>query len=380
MCPSFMATLDEAHATRGRANALRLAMSGHVPGDLSSDALAGVFDLCLSCKACKAECPSSVDVARLKAEFLAARYDRKGIPLTARIFGNVHRINEMMSRMPRLANFMMRFPLGKLGARLVGLPTKRPLPLLARQRFSAKEQVQHETPDATLIIDTFTEFNHPEIGAALLNIVEKLGLKLNVARLPDGGCCGRPAISKGLLDQAKMMAAANVEFLAALDGPILWLEPSCLSAITDDYADLVPADRREAARLTAEHSMSVESWLAEHLEKSDLTWAGVPQKILLHGHCHQKALWGTGDTLRLLRSMPGAEVAEIDSGCCGVAGSFGYEHYDLSLKIGNQRLLPTIADNPDAAIAAPGTSCRAQIHDAGYAARHPVQIVADALG
>jgi Fe-S oxidoreductase len=214
----------------------------------------------------------------------------------------------------------------------------------------------------------------------LLKIAEKLDLKLNVVRLPDGGCCGRPAISKGLLDQAKMMAAVNVEFLASLDGPILWLEPSCLSAMTDDYVELVPAGLTESARVVAGRSVSAESWLAEHLEKSNLRWEGVPKKILLHGHCHQKALWGTGDTLRLLRAMPGAEVSEIDSGCCGVAGSFGYEHYELSLKIGNQRLLPTIVDNPEAAIAAPGTSCRAQIHDAGYAARHPVQIVADALG
>ena len=380
MCPSFMATLDESHATRGRANALRLAMSGHVPGDLGSDAVAAVFDLCLSCKACKVECPSAVDVARLKAEFLAARYDRKGVPLTARIFGNVHRLNEWMSRAPRLSNFMMRNPLGKLGARIIGLPTKRPLPLLAKQRFSAHSRSQHDAPDATLVIDTFTEFNHPEIGAALLKITDALGLKINVARLTDQGCCGRPAISKGLLDQAKMMAAANVEFLATLDGPILWLEPSCLSALTDDYIELVPADRREAAMLAAEHSMSVEGWLADRIEGASLTWAETPQKIMLHGHCHQKALWGTGDTLRLLRAIPGAEVAEIDSGCCGVAGSYGYEHYDISMKIGEQRLLPAIADNPDTLIAAPGTSCRAQIDDAGYTALHPVQIVADALG
>jgi Fe-S oxidoreductase len=251
---------------------------------------------------------------------------------------------------------------------------------LARQRFSAKDRPQHDAPDATLIIDTFTEFNHPEIGEALLRITDALGLKVNIARLPDHACCGRPAISKGLLDQAKAMAAANVTFLASLAGPVLWLEPSCLSAMTDDYPDLVAPEMRESAKIAAAISMSAESWLADQIADASLVWKDVPQKIMLHGHCHQKALWGTGDTLRLLRAIPGAEVSEIDSGCCGVAGSYGYEHYDLSLKIGNQRLLPTIAENPDARIAAPGTSCRAQIHDAGYAARHPVQIVADALG
>ena len=381
MCPSYMATLDEAHATRGRANALRLAMSGHLrPDDLGSEAVHDVFSLCLSCKACKVECPSSVDVARMKAEFMATYYDIHGAPASAFLLSNIHWLNRIGSIWPRLANAMLSSTLGKTGAGLLGLPVERSLPMLASHRFS-KRVTGHKDAAATLIVDTFTEFNHPEVGHALLKVTDALGVNLRILRLPGQGCCGRPAMSKGMLDLSKRMATANIKRLRdhPANGPYIFLEPSCQSAFTDDYPGLVDEALQEDARRIAAQCLSAESWLVGQVEEADLSWDEQPREILLHGHCHQKALWGTEHTLRLLRAIPGATVFEIDSGCCGVAGSFGYEHYDLSLKIANQRLLPVIEAKPDALVAAPGTSCRTQIHEAGHCVWHPVELVANAL-
>ncbi len=386
MCPSYMATRDEYDVTRGRANALRLAMSGHLqPEGLASEALHRVFELCLSCKACKAECPSSVDVARMKAEFLASYHDAHGILLSTRMFANIHRLNRLGSVLPAVSNFFLSTRIGHLGFKLLGMPTERPLPRLANRRFSrhfstVEAQAAGQT-QGTLIVDTFTEYNHPQVGRALLKIASALCLKLNVMRLPGQGCCGRPAISKGLLDLAKGMANANVQGLGErlTSGPFIFLEPSCQSAFTDDYLTLVDPSLQDTARRVAARCMSAESWLVQQFATHQPTWKNNPREILLHGHCHQKALWGTADTLRLLRSIPQAQVSEIDSGCCGVAGSFGYEHYELSLKIANQRLLPAITARPDALVAAPGTSCRTQIGEAGYRVWHPVEIVATAI-
>lgn len=383
MCPSYQATLDEAHSTRGRANALRAAISGVLPDDLGDPAVKSVLDLCLGCKACAAECPSSVDVAKLKSEFLATWHDRHGIDLATRVFGNIHRVNKLAGALPKLSNRVMNSPLGLAGAGLLGLPTERPLPQFADRRFSADRYPEHESPDAVLIVDTFTEWNHPEVGRAAMQLAETLGLRLNVEGLPRGGCCGRPAISKGLLDSAKALAHDNVLGLyrANPDLPYIFLEPSCLSAFTDDYLTLVDSGVQEAARSLAARCLSAEAFFAAKLAERahSLAWGADSPRILLHGHCHQKALWGTADTLKLLRAIPGAEVAEMNTGCCGVAGSFGYEHYELSMKIAEDRLLPTIRENPDAAIAAPGTSCRAQIGDAGFEARHPIEVVLAAL-
>ncbi|MEO1287634.1 MAG: FAD-linked oxidase C-terminal domain-containing protein [Chloroflexota bacterium] len=380
MCPSYMATHDERHATRGRANTLRLAMSGQLPDGMSNDDLDEIFSLCLSCKACQSECPSSVDVAKMKSEFLATRHDATGIPLTSRIFGNIHRLNKLGALMPRFANFMLDNPLGLQLASRIGLPTERPLPKFARKRFS-KQAKSNGDGTATLIIDTFTEFNHAEIGLALLDIVKKADLSLNILRLPNQGCCGRPAISKGLLDQAKNMADTNVQFICDTvpKGDLIFLEPSCQSAFLDDYLTLVSPDLQADAQAIAKRSISVATWLARELKHKPLNWIADNRTIMVHGHCHQKALWSTANTLALLDMIPYADVEEIDSGCCGVAGSFGYEHYEVSMQIGNDRLLPSVENNPDALIVAAGTSCRAQIIDAGHAAWHPVEIIANTL-
>ena len=383
MCPSYMATLDEAHSTRGRANALRAAISGVLPDDLGDYALKEVFDLCLGCKACASECPSAVDVAKLKSEFLASWHDRRGVDLATRLFGNIHRVNQLAGAMPRLSNLLMNHSLGKFAAGRLGIPTERPLPRLADRRFSAARYAKRSHPQARLIVDTFTEWNHPEVGQAAMELADRLGLQLDARRLPGQACCGRPAISKGLLDSAKAMATANVRGLAGEDAdlPLLFLEPSCMSAFTDDYPRLVDPADQPAARTLAERCVSAEAFFADALEEGaeGLVWQAEAPRILLHGHCHQKALWGTADTLRLLRAIPGADVAEMNTGCCGVAGSFGYEHYELSMKIAEDRLLPAIRANQDAVIAAPGTSCRAQIHDAGFEARHPLEVLLNAL-
>jgi FAD/FMN-containing dehydrogenase/Fe-S oxidoreductase len=384
MCPSYQATLDEAHSTRGRANALRAAISGRLPNDIANPQVKEVLDLCLSCKACSNECPSSVDVAKMKAEFLSAYYDRNGTPFTARLFGNIHQVNKLAGRLPALSNMMLTNPLGKLGASMVGLPTDRPFPLYAQKRFTALgDYAQYDMPDAVLIVDTFTEWNHPEVGVAVMTLAEKLGLKVNVERLPDQGCCGRPSISKGLLDNAKQMAHANVLGLYRqhADTPYIFIEPSCLSAFTDDYLTLVDPAIQPSAKSLAQRCISVEQYFAAHLsEKADmLNWKDGASEILLHGHCHQKALWGTAETLRLLQAIPNVDVSEMNTGCCGVAGSFGYEHYDVSMRIAEDRLLPTIRDNPDAIVTAPGTSCRSQIHDAGHAVKHPIEVVVEML-
>ncbi len=383
MCPSYMATLDEAHSTRGRSNALRAAISGVLPDDLGDQALKEVFDLCLSCKACASECPSAVDVAKLKSEFLATWHDRHGVDLATRLFGNIHRVNQLAGVMPRLSNLALNHSLGKFAAGRLGIPTQRPLPRLANRRFSAARYAKRSRPRAQLIVDTFTEWNHPEVGHAAMELADRLGLRLDAQRLPGEACCGRPAISKGLLDSAKAMATANVRGMDGEDAelPLLFLEPSCMSAFTDDYLRLVDPPDQPAAQALAERCVSAEAFFADAIAEgaAALEWQAEAPRILLHGHCHQKALWGTADTLRLLRAIPGADVAEMNTGCCGVAGSFGYEHYELSMKIAEDRLLPAIRANQDAVIAAPGTSCRAQIEDAGFVARHPLEVVLDAL-
>ncbi len=383
MCPSYMATRDEAHATRGRANALRLALSGHLPDNLGDRALHGVYDLCLACKACKVECPSSVDVARMKAEFQAIYHDTHGIPLNSRLVANIHRINALGSLMPGVLNAIMRSPIGLRAAGWVGLPYERPLPRIAQQRFTQlvpRSKKQHITPDAWLVVDTWTEYNHPAIGQALLHCADTLGLEMGILRLPGEGCCGRPAISKGLLDQAKRMAHSNIQGLDAHDPtPLIFLEPSCQSAFTDDYLTLVEPALQERAQQIAKRCISAESWLLDQIQAKQPGWHNPAGEILLHGHCHQKALWGTDRARALLEQIPEARVREIDSGCCGMAGSFGYEHPALSQKIAENRLLPTIRAHPNAQIAAPGTSCRVQIHEAGLPAQHPVEIIAHAL-
>jgi len=320
----------------------------------------------------------------MKPEILANYYKAYGMPLSARLFANIHRLNALASIVPKLSNFLLSSKVGRLILQLLGVSPQRTLPQFSTKRFTKNNAIRtatHKTPVATLIIDTFTEYNHPEIGEALLKIVDRLDIRVNILRLSNQGCCGRPAISKGHLALAKKMAEDNVRQLGNIlaQSPFIFLEPSCYSAFTDDYLTLVDPDLQPIARKVAASCQSAESWLLLQFKDKIPKWDNKPRSILLHGHCHQKALEGTTNALALLRSIPNVTVTEIDSGCCGMAGSFGYEHYELSIQIANQRLLPAIAKNPQAVVVSSGTSCRSQIHDAGYAASHPIVLIADAL-
>lgn len=400
MCPSFMATRDEKDSTRGRANVLRLAMSGKFGLDgMEQEQVKDVLDLCLSCKACKAECPASVDMARIKAEFMANYHDIHGTPLRSQVFGRVHQLNTLGGLLPALSNFGMQVP-GVAAAlkRALGIASDRDLPRFASTRFSKWWQrqpqdiqtTQTKQPVPILLIDTFTEFYETGIGQALAYVTNQLSLGLRSVRMPKQACCGRPAISKGLLDTAKIMATSNIQYLKRIiasepNARFMILEPSCLSAFIDDYPTLVDAEWQPWAHDIAQRFVSVEEWLdeirAEGLLEA-LNWDKMPRHIILHGHCHQKALWGSQAALRLLRSIPGARVEELDAGCCGMAGSFGYEseHYDVSIQVAEQRLYPKVRNHPDAIIAAAGTSCREQVAHIQGKAHHPIEIVAMACG
>jgi Fe-S oxidoreductase len=338
-------------------------------------------------------------MARIKAEFMAGYQDRHGVPFRAWLFANVHRLYSLGGLFPRLSNAVLSLPvLPQLGAALIGVAPERRLPRFAPQRFTRWQRPQSPEPvepavslkAPILLVDTFTEFNDPQIGRALAYLMARSGVQLAVRRLPWRGCCGRPALSKGLLDQAKALATANVQGLTAWlryepDARFMLIEPSCVSALRDDTVTLVDKAWQAAAADIAARTISVEEWLDEWREAGGmdaLTWDHQPREIILHGHCHQKTLWGTGASLRVLRAIPGAAVRELDAGCCGMAGSFGYEkeHYAVSTKIAEQRLWPAVRNHPRAIIAASGTSCREQVAHIESRAQHPVEIVARACG
>ncbi len=396
MCPSYMATRDEAHSTRGRANALRHAMTGALsPAGLADERLYEVLDLCLSCKACKTECPSLVDMARLKAEFLAGYYDVHGVPWRARLFGNIHRLNRLGSFAPQLSNMVLRSTLARWALGRLGVTTRRQLPVLAPQRFSVWHQrncpetpVQHTLKAPVLIADTYTEYNYPHLGQAVVRIARAAGIALRVWGPRQIDCCGRPLISKGLLDAARQLAEHNVMRMgpAVEQGErFMLIEPSCAATFRDEYPDLVPSRLRAAAMSVAGAVITVEEWLAELVEQGVLVsgmFSEEPCQILLHGHCYQRALWGTGPAHKALSVLPHCTVSEPDDGCCGMAGSFGYEaeHYELSLRIAEQRLFPAVRQAPDAIVVAAGVSCREQIaHGTGRQAVHPVELLAARL-
>ncbi len=395
MCPSYMATLDERHATRGRGNALRLAITGQLDGGRPLWDDPGTLEtlrLCLSCKACKTECPSNVDIARLKAEYLAQMYRQHGAPLRARLFGAVRTLNRLGAVAPGLANRGARSGLGKwLASVLMGVDTRRSLPAFARSLArSWPGRTGTGRPRVALFGDCFTFYNEPGIGLAARRVLEACGYEVALA---DAGCCGRAKISTGLLEDAIAEADATLDRLrpliedAAVLG-VLFLEPSCLSAVKDDWQTLklrTPAPIRQAL---AAKSYLVEDFVDRH-------WDTHPRRprfrqpreaVVLHGHCHQKALWGAETSERALRRAAGEKVTTLDTGCCGMAGSFGFtsDKYDVSMKIGELTLFPAVRAAAEtgggACIAAPGTSCRHQIHDGtGVRARHPVEWLAEWL-
>jgi FAD/FMN-containing dehydrogenase/Fe-S oxidoreductase len=372
MCPSYMATREEEHATRGRANALVKALSGPDPrAALGDERLHEILDLCLECKACKSECPLSVDMASLKSEFLSHYQDIHGVPLRSRLFGSIRRLNRLGAATAPLSNLALRV------APLVGIARARPMPRFSRETLVRWHRQKPGTRDVVFLADSFTT-----VGRAAIELLEAAGYSV---RLESGGCCGRASISKGLLDQAGRMAAdmtARLAPYAEKGVPIVGCEPSCLLTLCEEHLALQPDDER--AKTVAGAARLVEELLVEAIDDGALTMrGGGPRRIVFHGHCHQKALAGTTATMALLQRIPGAEVVELDAGCCGMAGSFGFEaeHYELSMQIGESRLFPALrAEDGETLVAATGVSCRQQIsHGVGRVARHPVQIVREAL-
>ena len=390
MCPSFMVTREEEHSTRGRANALRAAMSGVLPPDsLTSQRLHDVLDLCLECKACKAECPSNVDVARLKYEFLDGYHRANGHSVRDRMFGDVATLSRWGSFFAPLSNWLLRSgSVRDLMDSRAGVDKRRRLPEFASQTFTQWFAARGGSPDGArgevvLFPDTFTNYNHPELGRAAVKVLEHLGYQVIV---PKVACCGRPMLSKGMLDKARRNARSNVDSIypyVAGGAKLVGLEPSCVLGFTDDYVDLLGDDRKAVE--VGKSTMLVEEFVrfAQREEGARLEPAQRPSKLMFHGHCHQKALVGSGPSLDLLRALPGRQVVEIESGCCGMAGSFGFEkeHYDISLRIGEQVLFPAIREETgDFVVVAEGVSCRQQIeHGTGRSAKHLIEVLADAL-
>ncbi len=377
MCPSFMATHEEKHSTRGRANVLRLAMAGRLgESGLAGPEVSEVLDLCLECRACKSECPVSVDMARFKSEFLAAYYKTHGVPLRARVLGNVAAMAVWGSRLAPLSNWTVRSrPLRWLNEAVFGIDSRR-IPPAWTSRTLRRRLPQLSNPDAWLFADTFTNYYDPEIGEAAAAVLQKIGVSCS---LTPNVCCGRPMISQGLLDQARRQALQNTERLfpiAKQNQPILFCEPGCLSAVREDAPALLRGDDQRRARTVADSCMLWEQYLErQHARTLERSLRPGPAEILLHGHCHQKAMGLLAPAHSLLSRIPGTTVHDLDAGCCGMAGSFGYtkDHYAVSRAIGERKLLPAArSTNENRLLVACGVSCRHQVQDfASVAALHP---------
>ena len=391
MCPSFIGTREEEHSTRGRANALRSVISGALPHtDFTSERLYEVLDLCLGCKACKAECPSNVDMAKIKYEVLAHYHKANGLPLHRRMFGEIASLAPFGSAFAPLSNWAVNNRLSKwLAEKFIGVDRRRDMPTFVRPTFTQWFRKSH-TPEritasnkVVLFADTFMNYSEPAIGKAAVEVLEALGFTVI---LPEKKCCGRPLISEGMLDRALENARYNIASLQqyADEGvPIIGCEPSCTSTLTDDYVELI---NTPAAKRVAESTCSFEEFIAQLHENGELplTFTDEARDILLHGHCHQRALVGIQPTVEMLSLPPAHDVTVLDSSCCGMAGAFGYEkaHYELSMKIGELRLFPTVREKlaGDVTLSAPGFSCRHQLeHGTGVLPKHPIEVLREAI-
>ena len=396
MCPSYMATREEKHSTRARANILRQILTH--PADATrpfdSAEIKEVMDLCLSCKACKSECPSSVDIAKLKAEFLQHYHDAHGVPLRSWIVARFAASARLASLAPAIYNAVLQTPaLRRMANILLGFHPDRTMPRLNRtplHRWFANRQPLH-SPRGTvgrvhLFCDEFTDYNDLEAGIATVELLELLGYQVT---LPAHVESGRASLSKGLVRRAKTFAEDNVRLLTPVVSarePLIGIEPSAILGFRDEYPSLVDPELRECARQLAPHCLMLDEFLCAELDAGRIDaslFTREPRAIHLHGHCHQKSLASLEPTVRLLGLPDNYSVTVIPSGCCGMAGSFGYEteHYQLSMDVGELVLFPAVrALTDEAIVAAPGTSCRHQIHDGtGRKALHPAQILRAAL-
>ncbi len=393
MCPSFQATRDEKDSTRGRANLLRLAITGQLGLEGFTDPrVHQALDLCLECKACKSECPTNVDMARLKAEFLHQFHREHGLPWRNRVFGHVAKLGRVGCSMAPMSNRLIQSRLARwLNEKLLGIDRRRRPPAFTRRslarRFPTLARAQSQAlPGRPVLLfpDTFTNYFEPEIGEAAIDLLERSGCSVTLGP-PGLRCCGRPLISNGLLDQAVMSARHNVERLfdwSQSGRPIIACEPSCILTIRDDYPALLRGELRSQAETVASTCRTFEEYIESVLTAESnvrLEVKTAPRRILMQAHCHQQSLVGVEPMLRALKRIPGSTVINLDAGCCGMAGSFGYEveHYEVSRLVGEQRLFPALRRaGPEDVIVAPGFSCRLQIrHFTGRKAVHPALLL-----
>ncbi len=393
MCPSYRVTRDETHLTRGRANTLRLAISGQLgPAGFGSPAVAEAFSLCVSCKGCRRECPTGVDMARMKIEYLHHDRAAHGHSLRDRLVGQLPAYAPWASRFAPLVNAAQKLPgLSHALRAAVGFDHRRGMPSFASTSWLAAQPPSRGGEggrQVLLFADTFNNWFEPGNLAAARRVLEAAGYEVVPARGADRRplCCGRTYLSAGMVDRARQESGRMLEALAPWierGVPVVGLEPSCLYSLRDEFLAMHPGDAR--ARALAELAFTFETFVARAVrEGAPIRWkAGAAPEILVHGHCHQKAFGTFDDTVAALRAIPGAKVTPVESSCCGMAGAFGYEkaHYDLSIAMAEASLLPAVrAASPATVVVAPGTSCRHQIaHGASREAVHPAVALAAAL-
>jgi FAD/FMN-containing dehydrogenase/Fe-S oxidoreductase len=365
MCPSYRATRDEVHLTRGRANTLRLALSGQL-GDAGDEAVKAALDLCVSCKGCKRECPTGVDMARMKIEFLAHYKAERGYSARDRAVAYVPRYAPLAARLAPISNFLCRMLKGSIGF------AARPLPRWRSDYFRDRGA---SDGDVILFVDTFNRYFEPENARAAKAVLEASGYRVQI---PDGLCCGRTFLSAGMVDEAKREARRMLEVLgpaAARGVPIIGLEPSCLFSLRDEFPVLL-----KDTQPLAQNAFLLEEFLARRPGR--LSFRELKQDVLLHGHCHQKAFDAMPAVHRVLAMVPGLNVQTVETSCCGMAGSFGYEaeHAEVSMKMAELSLLPAVRAAPHAMLVADGTSCRHQILDGtGRKPMHVARVLEAAL-
>lgn len=393
MCPSFRATGDEQHLTRGRANSLRLAISGQLgPDAFTSDDMYETMDLCVGCKGCKRECPTGVDMARMKTEFLYHYHQRHPRPWKDRLIAHLPRYAATASGLAPLLNLRNRSALlRRLGERAFGFSARRDLPRWRRRGFvEGPASYSGSRGEVVLLADTFNNWFEPENLHAAVAVLRAADYTVHVASAGAGErplCCGRTYLSTGMLTEARAEAQRTLDALEPYVGrgvPVLGLEPSCLLTLRDEFGALLPGER--TARL-AQHALLFEEFLAREHDAGTLELplaAGPARRVVVHGHCHQKAFGAMGAMAAALALVPDLEVEVVDSGCCGMAGAFGYDadHYELSMKMGEAGVLPAVRGAaPDVAVIANGTSCRQQIREgAGREPVHLARFLQGALG
>ncbi|MDQ8006698.1 MAG: FAD-linked oxidase C-terminal domain-containing protein [Pedobacter sp.] len=395
MCPSYMATRQEKDTTRARANILRQFLTNS-QGDnpFNHKEIKEVMDLCLSCKACKSECPSSVDVAKMKAEFLQHYYDANGIPFRTRVIANFTKSQALGAIVPSIYNALIANNFtSKIIKKIIGFAPDRSLPKVGKitlrswkKQHDKKQLPKNRDRKVYLFCDEFTNYNDVEIGATAIQLLEKLGYEVVIPRHVESG---RTYLSKGLVRDAKVLANKNVTLLAdliSIDTPLLGIEPSALLTFRDEYPELVDAHLLQKAKHLAQNSFLIEEFLLQEFEAKKISadqFTADYQLVKLHGHCYQKSLNALTPTEKILGMPANYTVEMIPSGCCGMAGSFGYEeeHYEVSMQVGELVLLPAVRNAAeDTIIAAAGTSCRHQIKDGTQKiAKHPVEILWEAL-